>query len=280
MRVRLGFIGLGNIGREIAPSLCAPGNTVTVHDIAPGAAAVLEARGARAAASPAAVAEVSDLIGVCVQDDAQVVAVMDGILATAQPGALVLIHSTVRVATMQALAAKAQGRGVRVIDAPVSRASGQTTGIVFMVAGETGAVRDAQPYLALCAAQVLETGELGTAMTLKICNNMLTYLQVCGARDVVNLARAAGLDLAHLTALTAANGIASPSVLRTFQRGGQAFAHAEGDAAVAIERMGRISEKDLDCALETGHDLGVPLPSALMARAAIRQAIAAGFEKP
>jgi 3-hydroxyisobutyrate dehydrogenase-like beta-hydroxyacid dehydrogenase len=281
--MRVGFIGLGNIGRDIAWDLAVPGNELTIYDVVPAAAVEFGKSGARVAGSPAEVAEASDLVGICVQDDQQVLDVMNGtkgILAVARPGLLVLIHSTIRVKTVRSLAERAAKQGVRVLDVPVTRPpkAPPSKGIVFIVGGSPEDVRAVRPYVSLCALKSVETGPLGTAMTLKICNNMLTYLQLCGAEDVMQLAEAAGLDLQHLVAVTSTNGVGSPSLLAAFERRGKPASQSLSFEVPPLERLGGISEKDLDCALDTGRDLGVKLPSAEMSRQNIRKAFAAWFK--
>ena len=113
--MRVGFIGLGNIGLPMAKRLVAAGLDTTVYDVVSGACGSRLA-GARAAASPREVAAASDVVGLCVRDDADVRAVMlgdAGVLAGAAPGAVVAIHSTVQPATVievAALRSRARGR--------------------------------------------------------------------------------------------------------------------------------------------------------------------------
>jgi 3-hydroxyisobutyrate dehydrogenase len=280
--MKAGFIGLGNIGRDIARDLAVPGTALTVYDVVPAATAEFRNRGAHVAGSPAEVAQASDLVGICVQDDNQVLDVMNGangILSVSRPGLRVLIHSTIRVRTVRDLAERAAQQGVRILDVPVTRApkAPPSKGIVFIVGGSPEDVEAVRPYVSLCALKSVETGPLGTAMTLKICNNMLTYLQLCGAEDVMNLAEAAGLDLRHLVAVTSTNGVGSPSLLAAFERRGKPASQSLSFEVPPLERLGGISEKDLDCALDTGRDLGVQLPTAVMSRQNIRNAFAAWF---
>src|SRR5882672_3708778 len=100
--MRAGFVGLGYIGKPMALRLPAAGLETSVFDIVPAPVSELVGAGARAAASPADVAAASDVVGVCVQTDAQVRAVIegdDGLLAGAKAGLAIAIHSTVLPAT-------------------------------------------------------------------------------------------------------------------------------------------------------------------------------------
>src|SRR5262245_46626529 len=108
--VRVGFVGLGNIGMPMAKRLPAAGLPTTVYDVVPDRVEALVAAGAKAAATLRELAAASDLIGVCVRDDADVQAVVlraDGLLAGASPGAVIAIHSTVQPRTVVEAAAAA-----------------------------------------------------------------------------------------------------------------------------------------------------------------------------
>jgi 3-hydroxyisobutyrate dehydrogenase-like beta-hydroxyacid dehydrogenase len=275
--MNLGFIGLGNMGLCIARELIVPGNQVTVFDVRPEVVAELQPLGATAAACAADVARASDIVGVCVRTDQEVRDVLegaDGILAAAKPGLLVAIHSTIKLSTLRDLARKADAKGVRLVDAPVSRGtnSPKTKAIVFMVGGAPEDVACALPFIELAALKIVRTGALGTAMTLKVCNNLLTYLTVVSAADAVHLAEAAGLDVKLLADVTATNGVAGANlsyVLNT-RAGIKVAVNRPMDTA---ETNAMLGEKDLDCALEVGRDLGVELPAVAMARTAIRKAL-------
>src|SRR4030095_4622717 len=121
--MRTGFVGLGYIGKPMSLQLRAAGLETAVFDVVPAPVQELTGAGAKAAASPAEVAAASEAVGVCVQTDAQVRAVIggeDGLLAGAKPGLVIAIHSTILPSTaveMNALAAK---QGVDVVDACVS----------------------------------------------------------------------------------------------------------------------------------------------------------------
>ena len=115
------FIGLGNIGTPMAHRLAAAFPQTMVHDAVPAAMAGFEGV-AVLASSPAVVGETADLVGVCVRDDADVRAVVDGeqgLLRTMRTG-IIAIHSTVRPSTVVDLAARAADHGVSVIDVAVS----------------------------------------------------------------------------------------------------------------------------------------------------------------
>src|SRR5581483_9083967 len=168
------------------------GHELTVYDVMPDGPAEVQKLGAKIASSPADVARNADIIGVCVRNDKDVHDVLegaDGILSVARPGMLVLIHSTIRISTLREVVATAAKKGVHAIDAPVSRGSVNPgpKGIVFMLGGPPEDVARAEAFAEHAASKIIKTGALGTAMALKICNNLLTYLTMVSAQDAINL---------------------------------------------------------------------------------------------
>jgi 3-hydroxyisobutyrate dehydrogenase-like beta-hydroxyacid dehydrogenase len=275
--MKYGFIGLGNIGMLIATDLANSGHDLTVYDIVGDSAAELGSMGAQVADSPADVAQNADIIGICVRDAKDVRDVMEGsngILSGARQGLLVAIHSTIGIDEVRGIAAKAQQRDVRLVDAPVSRGPGSPSrkGIVFMVGGAAEDVARVEPYLASAALKIVRTGGLGTGMALKLCNNLLSYTTMVMANDAMRMAEAAGLDVQLLVDVTSNNGLAGPALTSCFMRrtGAAPPAHFVPPPPEALIGLG---EKDLDCALEEGRNLGIDLPSVEMSRAAFRQTV-------
>lgn len=275
--MQLGFIGLGNIGRGIARDLIVPGNEVFVYDVVPEGPAALKELGANIASSSADVARKTDVIGVCVRDDEDVHDVFEGpegILSAPRAGLVVAIHSTIRIKTVREIAAVAEKKGVRVVDAAVSKGynSPPRKSVVVMVGGAPEDVEKALPFFELCAHTIVKTGPLGSGMALKICNNVLSYLLFISANEAVQLAEAAGLDLKQLVAVTSNNGIAGPSLTHMFleRAGAKPVNHA---TPMPLDAMSGLGEKDLDCALEVGREFGLVLPTVSLARNTIRPAL-------
>jgi 3-hydroxyisobutyrate dehydrogenase len=273
--MKAGFIGLGHIGFEIAEGLLRCGVALRVHDARTEPAQRLSQHGAEAAATPAETAHGCDILGICVRTDQQLLDVLsgpDGVLAGAPRGLVIAIHSTVRPATVQQAADLVRLAGASVVDAPVSRGlpDAQGRSMVYMVGGDPDDVRSAEPYLAATAREIVRTGGLGSAMTVKICNNLITYLEFVAIDEAMRLARRAGLDPECLMNVLRGNGNATPSMQGMIA--GQ-MADARGISAarrVTLEGHTAIAEKDLDCALEMAADLGLAVPGATLARGAIR----------
>ena len=269
MAIKAGFIGLGNIGLPMAKRLASGGLATTVHDVVPGRDT--QVAGARGTASPREVAAASDVIGLCVRDDADVRAVMlgeAGVLAGAARGAIVAIHSTVQPATVIEVAAAAAERGVGVIDACITGgAAGASAGtLTVMVGGEAAHVEYARPFFDCFAKKVVHTGPLGTGCKMKLCNNLMTYLAWTAAYEAMLLARAAGLPQETLEEVTGSNGnLTDP--MRAFlalHKAPEATRRSEGFQTM-MRGFVEIAEKDLAASLALARECGVALPGAGLA---------------
>ena len=261
--MRAGFIGLGNIGAPMAGRLLEAGLEVTVHDLARSAAEPLLERGAHWASSPAEMAARCDLVGICVPDDAgvhEVVTGEAGVLSRAQPGSLLLIHSTVLPETIETLSPAARDAGVALLDAPMTGgAPGAERGeLVYMVGGDAAAVEEARPYLAAGSKKILHTGPLGSGARLKLCVNTNTYFLYQAVYESAQLAQAAGVDLDLLREVGDSNGQLSRMALAFFDMFRQ-----RGDPEIwpPVEKMLRgstaIARKDLSCAMAMARESGV-----------------------
>ncbi|MDB5583536.1 MAG: hypothetical protein JWR80_8712 [Bradyrhizobium sp.] len=273
--MKAGFIGLGHIGRGMARELVKAGHDTIVYDLMPEGPAELAALGARIAASPAGVAEASDIIGVSVRTDQDVLDVLsgeNGLLQSARPGTVIAIHSTVRPSTIHSAAEMAAAKGVRVVDAPVSRGSHQPEGktIIYMLGGDEADIEAVKGFVEPSAMQVIVAGGLGAAMALKICNNLVTYLEFLAATEADRLARRTGLDPSLLLAVLTANGNATPTMQAMMKNRVTAAVDMTGARRTALEGFAAIGEKDLDCALEVAAEVGLDLPGAAVARQRIR----------
>jgi 3-hydroxyisobutyrate dehydrogenase-like beta-hydroxyacid dehydrogenase len=271
MALRVGFVGLGNIGLPMARRLPAAGLATTVHDVVQERVEALVAVGARAAATPRALAAASDAIGVCVRDDADVRAVLleeDGLLAGAVPGAVIAIHSTVQPDTVREVGAAAAARGVGVIDACVSGgAAGAAQGaLTVMAGGDPAHVERARPLLDAFARKVVVCGPLGSGCKAKLCNNLMTYLAWTAAFEATLLARAADLSQEALEEVTRSNGNLTDPMLAflALHKAPEETRRSEGFQA-ALRGYVEVAEKDLAAALALARRCGIALPGAALA---------------
>jgi 3-hydroxyisobutyrate dehydrogenase len=277
MSLRVGFIGLGNQGKPIALNLAAAGFETVVFDVAPAPVAELAAAGAKAASSPREVGERSDLICLCVPEDRHVREVTlgpSGVLAGAARGAVIAIHSTILPETALAIAEQATPNGVAVLDACVTGGAARAAQkqLTYLVGGPAEALERARPALEVSAAKIIHAGELGNGAKLKLCLNLITYIQWAAAFESFSLARAVGLPQELLEEAGRSNGQLTP-LMQAFLALHKAPESARRGAGMQSLLRGHmnVAEKDLAWALELARHANVSLPvgglvSQLMAR--------------
>lgn len=197
--MKIGFIGLGNMGAPMAANLAAAGHAVTGFDVAapappPGVAMATDAHGAVAGA---------EVVITMLPDGAILRAVAAGILPAMTRGAVLLDCSTVDVASARAVAADAQAAGMGALDAPVSGGIGGAAAgtLTFMVGGSEQAFATAAPLFEVMGSKAVHCGDAGNGQAAKICNNMIlgaTMIATCEAfalADKLGLARQAMFDV-------------------------------------------------------------------------------------
>jgi len=197
---RIGFIGLGNVGSQLAGNLQRHGLDLTVRDLDPTRVAPFLARGARAAASARELAARVDVVITCLPSPAACLEVMeapDGVLAGLAPGKLWLEMSTTDYAEVRRLAAQVEERGATALDCPVSGGCHRAaTGNISIFAGGTRAAFErALPLLAILGQRILHTGPVGSASQLKVLTNYLCTVHLAALAEALTVARVAGLDL-------------------------------------------------------------------------------------
>jgi 3-hydroxyisobutyrate dehydrogenase len=277
MGIRVGFIGLGNQGKPIAAHYAPAGFETTVYDIAPEPVAELVATGARAAGTPRELGAAADVICICVPEDRHVRAVVlgeDGVLAGAAPGSVIAIHSTILPETAIELAAEAEPRGVAVLDACVTGGAARAAQkqITYIVGGDAAALDKARPALESTSERIIHAGELGNGAKLKLCLNLITYIQWAAAYESNALATALGLPGDVLDEAGQANGQITP-LMASYLVGVRLPPEVrEGEGVQSMMRGHmHVAEKDLAWALTLARKAGVSLPvgglvSQLMAR--------------
>ena len=255
MTTRVGFVGLGNIGKPMALRLAAAEDIdLTVYDVLPGPVADLEAAGATAAADVAAIE--ADVVCVMVRDDDQVRSVATDL----RPGTVLVIHSTVGPGTPAELAAE----GLTVLDAPVSGGPmGAADGsLAIMVGGSDEAFATARSALDALGSKVVHAGPLGAGTRMKLARNLIHFVAFTAVTEAQRLAEAAGLDLVELG-----------EVVRHTDRitgGPGAIMYRDTTAPIpeddfwygVLWHVRALGEKDLTHAIALAEELGVDVPLA------------------
>ena len=268
--MRVGFIGLGNIGRPMALRLVQAGLDTVVFDLADAPCRELEAAGARVASSCAEAVREADIIGVCVRDDADVREVTTGpggVIEAAQPGAIVALHSTILPSTVREVASAAAERGVGVVDAPIAGgAMGAERGtLTYMVGGDAELVERCRPMFEASAAKIVHTGPLGSGATMKLCHSIMTYLGFLAAFEATLLARHAGLSQEALEEVTRSSGMMNDQTLAFVRMRRVAEERLDDDSLQALLRsITALAEKDLALTLALAREHGVALPGSAL----------------
>jgi len=254
--VRVGFVGLGNLGGHLAVHVARAGFALVVHDRDPAAVAPLVAAGAAAAGSVRALAEASDCVVTCLPSPAavaEVVAGADGVLAGLRAGGTWIETSTTDVHELARLASLAAQQGVRVLECPVTggvhrAAAGEIT---VLVGGDAGVLAEHRPVLEAFGGRIVHVGPLGQATVVKVITNMLAFVHLVATGEALMLARRAGIDLrAAFEAIAASSGASF-----VHETEGQLILNGSYDVGFSVD----LALKDLGFASALGDELGVPL---------------------
>ena len=193
----IGFIGLGNMGAGMAANLVKAGHTVRAFDVSDAALAKTSEIGAKRMASVKEAVSGADVVITMLQTGQQVRDVYEiEAFAVASPKAILIDCSTIDVATAREVGEAAAGRGLAMVDAPVSGgvAGAIAATLTFMVGGADKSFAIAQPILAAMGKAVIHAGPAGSGQAAKICNNMLLGASMIATAESFNLAIKLGLD--------------------------------------------------------------------------------------
>lgn len=254
--MRIGFIGLGNVGAPLARNLQRAGHALTVRDLDRSRAADLLDHGATWAEIPRDLAQGAEVVITSLPSPAAVSAVMeaeDGVLAGLTPGSIWIEMSTTDEAELRRLAGRAAERGAAALEAPITGGCHRAVSgdISILVGGEPADFERCRPLLEAMGGTVLHVGPLGQASVLKVITNMLAFVNLVALGEGLILAAKAGIDLGR-----AFEGIKASS--------GNSFVH-ETESQVILNGSYNIGFtmdlacKDLGLAQALGRAHGVPL---------------------
>ena len=198
--MKIGFIGLGNVGGKLAGSLLRNGYDLTVRDLDKSTAEIFLAQGAQWAETPRQLAERVDVIITCLPSpkaSAKVMEAEDGVIAGLSADQVWLEMSTTDEAEVKRLAEKVSAKGAFALDSPVSggchRAA--TGNIAIFAGGEPSAFERVLPVLTVMGREILHTGPLGSASILKVVTNYLASVHLVALGEAMTTAAKAGIDL-------------------------------------------------------------------------------------
>lgn len=270
---KVGFVGLGIMGRPMARNLLKAGFALTVQSRSPGPVDELVKEGASRASSPRACAEGRDAV-LCMLPDSpdseKVILGEDGVLEGAVRGSVVIDMSSIAPGVSQKIAKACEARGVDFLDAPVSGGEpGAISGqLAIMVGGKKDVFERCSPLFEVLGKSSVLCGGAGAGNTTKLANQIIVAANIEAVGEALVLARKAGLD---------------PEVVFEAIRGGLAGSKVLEDKAPRMIAGNfepgfrvRLHQKDLQNALLTGKELGVPLPVTALVQQMVGALVANG----
>ncbi|MFT5696880.1 MAG: 3-hydroxyisobutyrate dehydrogenase [Myxococcota bacterium] len=199
-KMKVAFIGLGNVGSKLAGSVLRNGHALMVCDVDPAAVAPFVDAGAGSHESPAELARFADVVVTCLPEpriSAEVLEREDGVLAGLSPGKIWAEMSTTDASEVLRLGKRVEALGAHALDCPVSggchRAA--TGNIAIFAGGRREAFERALPLLSSMGRRILHTGELGSASRLKVMTNYLATANLVSLTEALVTASKAGMDL-------------------------------------------------------------------------------------
>ena len=276
--MKVGFIGLGAMGRPMVRHLLAMGHEVTVASRSPGPVEAAVADGARAATDVAALGRESAITIICVPGSADVEAVVSELIGGLGTGQVVVDCSTIDPDVERAQHSLVAQTGAGYIEAPMSggTAGAEAGTLTLMVGGDNGDLDLARPALEAFAARIVHVGGAGQGQVVKLANNLIYAAQMVATAEATTMAAKAGIDLALMhEVLVASTGDCTAVRTRIPFEGVLPDSPASNDWKPGF--MTDLMAKDVDLALGYAARSGVPALSAGVARQVLTAASVAGY---
>ena len=254
---KLGFTGLGIMGKPMAGHLLDAGHTVHVYDLSSGPVQELVSKGAVACSSNREVAQKSDVIFIMVPDTPDVEAVLfgkDGVTEGVRSGSIVVDMSSISPIATKEFAKKLDAMGVNMLDAPVSggQVGAEKATLSIMVGGEPEVFEQIKPYFEIMGKNIVLIGGNGDGQTCKVANQIVVGLTIEAVSEALLFASKAGADLAKVREALL-SGWAQSRILDI--HGGRML-----ERKFAPGFRIRHQQKDLNLALQSARSLGLSLP--------------------
>jgi len=256
---KIGFIGLGIMGKPMAKNLLKAGYSLTVYDIRPEPVKEVVAAGAQEGKSSKDVAEKSEVVITMLPNSPEVKEAVlgdEGVLDGAKSGMILIDMSSIAPLVSKEVGAKLAEKGVEMLDAPVSGGEPKAIDgtLSIMVGGKKKAFEQVEDILKVMGASAVLVGDIGSGNTTKLANQIIVALNIAAMSEAMVLATKAGVD---------------PEKVYNAIRGGLAGSTVL-DAKVPLALKGNFKPgfrielhiKDLQNALDTAHKIGVPVPLA------------------
>jgi len=260
---KLGFIGLGIMGKPMCGHLLAAGYTVHAYDVVSEAVQEMASRGAVACSSCKEVAQKSDIIIIMVPDTPDVEAVLfgkDGVAEGIKAGSIVVDMSSISPIATKEFAQKLAAMGLKMLDAPVSggQVGAEKATLSIMVGGQPEVFEQIKPYFELMGKNIIYVGGNGDGQTCKVANQIVVALTIEAVSEALLFASKAGADPAKVRQALL-GGFAQSRILDL--HGGRIL-----ERKFAPGFRIRHQQKDLNLALQSARSLGLSLPGTAVAQ--------------
>ena len=271
---KLGFIGLGIMGKPMASHLIAAGHTVHVCDLAPEPVQELCSIGATACSSGKDIAQESDIVFIMVPDTPDVEVVLfgkNGVADGIRPGSIVVDMSSISPIATKEFAKKLGDLGIKMLDAPVSggQVGAEKGTLSIMVGGERKVFEQVKPYFELMGKNIVHVGENnGDGQTCKVANQIVVALTIEAVAEALLFASKAGADPRKVREALL-GGFAQSRILEVH---GQRMIERNFEPGFRT----RLHQKDLNLALQAARSLGLSLPGTSIAQELLNAVAAQG----
>ena len=271
--MKIGFIGLGVMGRPMAAHLCAAGHELVIVRRASPPPDALLAAGARIEDCPRAVAQAAEVVILMLPDTPDVETVLFGSYGVAEglaPGTIVMDMSSISPLATKTFAARIAALGGAYVDAPVSggEVGAKAASLTIMVGGEAAACAKVQPLLEVMGRSVTRIGNVGAGQTAKVANQIIVALTIEAVAEGLLFASKAGADPV-LVREALLNGFAASRVLEVH---GARMIERTFDPGFRIA----LHQKDLGLALHSAREMGLSLPNTATTQELFNACVGAG----
>lgn len=269
---KIGFIGLGIMGKPMARHLIKAGHPVTVLSSS-ASATELQSEGASVVNGIKDLVQHSDIVITMLPDSAEVESIIfaeGGVLSSAKKGLMFIDMSTIAPASTTKIFKACQEKGIDALDAPVSggQAGAQAATLSIMIGGSESVVQKAMPIFMLLGKNIVHIGEAGAGQIAKTCNQIIVGMTIQAVAEALTLAKKSGVDVAKVrTALL--GGFAQSKILEAH---GQRVIDRNFKPGFKM----RLHRKDMSIALQTARQFSVPLPGSAIVASQMDAVLAMG----
>ena len=269
---KIGFIGLGIMGKPMAQHLMKAGHPLTILSSSASTAA-LKPEGATVVNGIRALVQQSDVVITMLPDSGEVESTVfgeGGVLSAARKGLMFIDMSTIAPASTTKIFEACQQKGVEALDAPVSGGQAGAMGatLSIMIGGNESAVQKAMPIFMRLGKNIVHIGEAGAGQIAKTCNQVIVGMTIQAVAEALTLAKKSGVDVTKVRAALL-GGFAQSKILEAH---GQRIIDKNFKPGFKM----KLHRKDMNIALQTARQLSVPLPGAALVASQMDAVLAMG----